>query len=73
MKKFLPTKYEHFIFLKLTPLQNSWYERIVDPKNESDKDMFRMLNELRKLFIHPNILKMSKINKGDCNFVGDCS
>jgi hypothetical protein len=29
--------------------------------------MFKKLNYLRKLFIHPSILKMKKINNGDIN------
>lgn len=36
--------------------------------------MFKTLNYLRKLFIHPSILKTSKIDHGDCHFCSeDCS
>ena len=61
LEKYLPKKREYLIFFRLTNLQKLWYKRILEIKTEDET--LKTLNELRKLFTHPTILKADKIQK----------
>jgi DNA repair and recombination protein RAD54B len=56
LEKYLPTKRECLVFLKVSTLQGIIYERI-KKKKLCEKDVLSFLNLMRKLFLHPVLFK----------------
>jgi DNA repair and recombination RAD54-like protein len=65
LSKFLPAKHEYSVFIKMTPLQEQLYNRVIDSrgkgflsdgKSESYGEIFSILTVLRKILNHPKLL-----------------
>jgi DNA repair and recombination RAD54-like protein len=65
LSKFLPAKHEYSVFIKMTPLQEKLYNRVIDSRrkglledrgSESYGEIFSILTVLRKILNHPKLL-----------------